>query len=447
MPAQLTKIGKYDVLEVIGRGGMGVVYKATDPYIGRFVAIKMITAGFAGNPELLKRFYREAQSTGNLQNPNIVTVYDLGDHDGNPYLVMEYLEGCSLESIITGRSSLALTEKLGIIIDVCNGLSYAHQRGVIHRDIKPANIMVLNDGVAKIVDFGIARIGDSRMTRTDQVIGSIHYMSSEQLHNQQLDSRTDIYSAGVVLFQLLTHALPFDAAETAATLLKIVNDPPPLLSAYIKDYPPELEGVVARALAKNRDERYDSAKDLAFDLLRIQEQVKHSAVAQFFSRAKEAIQRSEWGNAKELLQQVLRIDRQHTQAHQFLRKVQERIEKQQKTEQARRLQTSADEAFTERRFDDALALLDQAVGLDSTNVDLLSFRESVRAAKARAFKLEDAVRRAEAAQVEGDLRNASQAVAEALALDPNNTQAKALQVIIGRQIQERARQEQLRGLL
>lgn len=447
MPAQLTKIGKYDVLEVIGRGGMGVVYKATDPYIGRFVAIKMITAGFAGNPDLLKRFYREAQSTGNLQNPNIVTVYDLGDHDGNPYLVMEYLEGRSLESIIAGRSSLALTEKLGIIIDVCNGLSYAHQRGVVHRDIKPANIMVLNDGVAKIVDFGIARIGDSRMTRTDQVIGSIHYMSSEQLHNQQLDSRTDIYSAGVVLFQLLTLALPFDAAETAATLLKIVNDPPPPLSAYIKDYPPELEGVVARALAKNRDERYASAKDLAFDLLRIQEQVKDSAVAQFFGRAKEAIQRSEWGNAKELLQQVLRIDRQHMQAHQFLRKVQERIEKQQKSEQARRLQTSADEAFSERRFDDALALLDQAIGLDSANVDLQSFRESVRTAKARASKLEQAVRRAEAAQVEGDFQNASQAVAEALSLDPNNTQAKALQVIIGRQIQERARQEQLRSLL
>src|SRR5580658_1776278 len=164
-----TRIGKYEILGVVGRGGMGVVYKASDPQIGRFVAIKMITGGD------LERFYAEAKSTGNLQSPNIVTVYDLGDQDGDPYLVMEYLEGVSLESIIASKRTTNLLEKLRVIIDVCNGLSYAHQRNVIHRDIKPGNIMVLNDGTAKIVDFGIARIGDRRMTKTDQVIGSLHY--------------------------------------------------------------------------------------------------------------------------------------------------------------------------------------------------------------------------------------------------------------------------------
>jgi len=426
---------------------MGVVYKATDPHIGRFVAIKMITAGFAGNPDLLKRFYREAQSTGNLQNPNIVTVYDLGDHDGNPYLVMEYLEGASLESIIAARKPLAMAEKLGIIIDVCNGLSYAHQRGIIHRDIKPANVMVVNDGVAKIVDFGIARIGNTRDTVAGQVIGSIHYMSPEQLRAQPLDFRADIYSTGVVLFQLLTNELPFDASETGATLVRIIQDPAPPLSAYLKDYPPELETVIARALAKDRDARYFSAKDLAFDLLRIQEQIKQSAVRELLRRASSAIQRSEWNRAKEQLQQALRVDRQHTEAHRLLRDVQEKIEKQQKTEQARRLQMSADQAFIEGKFDDALGLLEQAIALDPTNPDLRGFRESVQATRERAAKLEDALRRAEAAQIEGNLEEASEAVAEALALDANDTQAKALKVILSREIEERARHVQARNLL
>ena len=147
------KIGKYDVLDVIGRGGMGIVYKAVDPGIGRTVAIKMTTGSLGEDPELLERFYREAQSVGKLQHPNIVTVYDLGVEEGNPYLVMELLEGDSLESLLRARRSIPLEEKLDIVIQICNGIQYAHQRNVIHRDIKPANIMLLKDGTAKIVDF------------------------------------------------------------------------------------------------------------------------------------------------------------------------------------------------------------------------------------------------------------------------------------------------------
>src|SRR5450755_5055575 len=182
MASHPERIGKYNVEGVIGRGGMGVVYKALDRQIGRYVAIKMITSG--GDESLLGRFRQEAKSMGQLQCPNIVTVYDFGEQDGNPYLVMQYLEGSSLESMIQKGVSLTLSERLGIIIDVCNGLAYAHQRGVIHRDIKPGNIMVLqdgiNDGMAVIVDFGIARIGDdTRLTQTNQIVGSVHYMSPE----------------------------------------------------------------------------------------------------------------------------------------------------------------------------------------------------------------------------------------------------------------------------
>jgi serine/threonine protein kinase len=276
--AKPSKIGKYDVIEVLGRGGMGVVYKATDPHLNRLVAIKMMTGAFSDNPDLLKRFYREAQSTANLQHPNIVTVYDLGDLEGSPYLVMEYLEGETLDAVITSGRALTLLAKINFICDVCQGLAYAHHTGIVHRDIKPGNIMVLKSGGIKIVDFGIAHIGDKTVTRTGQLIGSLGYMSPEQVNGKPIDTRTDIFSAGVVLYQLLTYSLPFEGDSTAATLLKIIHDPPPPLSKYITDVPLELEGVILRALAKDREERYRTVEDLGFDLAQVRDRLKEGMV-------------------------------------------------------------------------------------------------------------------------------------------------------------------------
>jgi serine/threonine protein kinase len=451
MASHPTKIGKYNVEAILGRGGMGVVYKAVDAQIGRYVAIKMILSG--GDQSLLERFRSEARSTGSLQCPNIVTVYDFGEQDGNPYLVMQFLEGSSLDSIIQTGIPLTFSERLGIIIDVCNGLAYAHQRGVIHRDIKPANIMVLkdgvNDGMAMIVDFGIARIaGDAtRLTKADQIIGSVHYMSPEQLQAKELDSRTDIYATGVVLFQLLTGALPFDAPDTAATLLKIVNEPPPPLTTYLKEYPAELEAIVSRTLAKKREERYSTAKELALDLMRVQERLKSETVVQLIRRAEAALGREEWTRAREQLQQVLRIDRQNTQAQKLMNTVQERLRQRQQIEQARALRSQADEAYMDQRFDDALRLLDQAVTLDPNNADLQSLRDSVRLSKERATGLRRALRRAEAALQDGDLDEAQSAVGEAFKIDPDDTQAKALKVIISQHAEERVRQQRLEKLL
>ena len=173
----IQKIGKYDVTDKLGEGGMGVVYKGVDPGIGRPVAIKMMTGGFADNPDLLKRFQREAQSAGTLQHPNIVIIYELGTHEGNPYMAMEYISGESLETIVSSRKRMSLVDKFAIMIQVLSGLNYAHEHGIVHRDIKPGNIMVLKDGAVKIVDFGIARISDNSMTKTGQIVGTINYMS------------------------------------------------------------------------------------------------------------------------------------------------------------------------------------------------------------------------------------------------------------------------------
>ncbi len=198
--------------------------KARDPYLDRLVAIKMMNVDIHENSDFLERFYREAKSTASLQHPNIVTVYDLGEYQNRPFLVMEYLEGYSLESLLRAHHPMPLLEKINIIIEVCQGLAYAHQHGIIHRDIKPGNIMVLNDGSVKIVDFGIARLGDNTLTQTGQIVGSLHYMPPEQFLNKPLDTRADIYSTGVVLYQLLTYSLPFEGESTGSTIAKIISE-------------------------------------------------------------------------------------------------------------------------------------------------------------------------------------------------------------------------------
>jgi hypothetical protein len=441
--SQPTKIGKYDVLRLIGRGGMGVVYEALDQRLDRHVAIKMI---LGATPGLLARFDREARSTGSLQHQNIVTIYEFGDQEGSPYLVMEYLEGMSLDTAISSGRSLSLATKLSICVDVCNGLNYAHDRGIIHRDIKPANVMLLEDGTVKIVDFGIARIGDTGISRTE-VVGSLHYMSPEQFQSQPLDRRTDIFSTGVVLYQLLTGTLPFQSTGgEAAVMYRIIHEDPAPIGSFLQDYPPELDEIVRKALAKNRDLRYSSARDLAFDLLAVVDKEKQQEVEQWMKRAEIAAQRTEWTKAEDHLRQVLRVDKHHTPAHRMLSRVQVQIREQRNLDQVRELRMQADQAFLDRRYDEALRIVDQAIAIDQTNKDLLGLRESIQAAKTRDARLKMALRRAEEAHHAGDLEEAKQAVREALEIDPQETSAKALQVVILKQAEEQERQERLRRM-
>jgi serine/threonine-protein kinase len=207
----IKRIGKYEVIEVLGRGGMGLVYRAFDRQLNREVAIKTVTEGFTGDQEMLQRFYREAAKTGALKHPNIVIVHDLGEQDGFPYIVMEYLSGDPLDRLIQSGKPQPLAFKLKIIEQVCYALGYAHRNDVIHRDVKPANVIVQPDGVVKLLDFGIARQEklDGHLTRTGLVIGTIQYMAPERLKNVAFDGRSDIFSVGVMLFQLLTGQLPF----------------------------------------------------------------------------------------------------------------------------------------------------------------------------------------------------------------------------------------------
>ncbi len=447
MAETVSKVGKYDVVEVLGRGGMGVVYKAMDPGIGRLVAIKMMTGGFAENPDLLRRFYREAQSTGTLQHPNIVIVYELGDQDGNPYLVMEFLEGEGLDKVIASRRPMTVVQKLDILIQVCNGLNYAHSRGVVHRDVKPANIVLLKNGNVKIVDFGIARMGGGGLTKTGQVVGTINYMSPEQISAKVVDGRSDIFSAGVVAYQLITGALPFDANDTAGILLKIINDDPPPVSAYLPNCPPDLEEAVLRALAKDRDERYQTADEFSLDLMRIREMLRREQVDEYIEQAQAAVAGSDLVKGKKLLLQVLEVDTGNIAAKQLLQHIQQQLQKQQRSEQVRHLRELADTAIAQKQHAEALTYLDQALSLDKTNTELRNLREMVQEAKQRQDKFQEAIARAESAKQADDLEAAQAAAAEALEIDANSTRAKALHATLAKDVTERLRRRKLQDLL
>jgi serine/threonine protein kinase len=263
------QIGRYEILEEIGRGAMGVVFKGRDPLIGRAVAVKTITSGVAESTDLLERFYREARAAGGLQHPNIVTIYEMAESGGSPFIAMEYLEGESLEKLVARKAALPLGTKVSYVIQTSRALDFAHRRGVIHRDIKPANIVVTGDGVVKVVDFGIARIADTSKTQTGSMLGTLAYMPPEQLRGQHADAQGDIWALGVVLYELLAYRRPFTGDNHAAVLLSILQNEPPPIRQIVPECPVTLESILSRALRKDHRERYSTMAAFLKDLEKI----------------------------------------------------------------------------------------------------------------------------------------------------------------------------------
>jgi serine/threonine-protein kinase len=278
-PAQT--LGRYRILGELGRGAMGVVYRAEDPMLSRTVAIKTINmvADAEERAEYEKRFYQEAKAAGGLSHPNVVTIYDIGHAGDVVYMAMEYVEGTELRSLLA-RGRLDAATAVDIVAQVAEGLAYAHARGVIHRDVKPANIMVPRDGPAKIMDFGIARMRASDVkTQTGMLLGSPKYMAPEQLLGGAIDQRCDIFGLGVVLYEALTGAPPFSGADITQIMYQIVHAAPPPPSAVSSRVPPMLDLVVARALAKEPAARYQDARELAADLRACRVQIAASTSA------------------------------------------------------------------------------------------------------------------------------------------------------------------------
>jgi Protein kinase domain/PEGA domain len=257
------RVGRYVVTGRIGRGGMGMVYRALDETLEREVAVKILHVEGSLDAESRRRFEVEAKAAAKLQHPNIVTVFELGEDRGVPFIAMELLPGVDLEALLRSGEGLLLAEKLDIVIQLCRGLAFAHDHGIVHRDIKPSNIRLLDDGTAKIMDFGIAKLGGTTLTKTGMMVGTIFYMSPEQVRGRGLDGRSDVFSAGVILYELLAGQRPFRGEGPTDILYKIAHEPPEPLDTAALQLDPRLADVVTRSLEKDPERRFPTADALA----------------------------------------------------------------------------------------------------------------------------------------------------------------------------------------
>jgi hypothetical protein len=269
------RVGRYLITGRIGRGGMGMVYRGLDEALEREVAVKTLTLEGSFDAESRRRFEVEAKAAARLQHPNIVTVYELGTDRGLPFIAMEMLPGEDLEALLRSGEAMPLAEKLDVVVQVCRGLAYAHERGIVHRDVKPSNVRLLADGTAKIMDFGIAKLGATHLTKTGMMVGTVLYMSPEQVRGLPLDGRSDVFSAGVILYELLTGERPFRGEGPTQILYRIVHeDPPPPDLGAAGEAGPRLREVLLRALAKDPEARTPGAAALADDLAAVLETVQ-----------------------------------------------------------------------------------------------------------------------------------------------------------------------------
>jgi serine/threonine protein kinase len=349
------QIGRYEILEQLGRGAMGVVFKGRDPFIGRLVAVKTITTGVADNPELLARFRREAQAAGGLQHPNIVTIYEMSEFEGTPFIAMEYLGGATLEKMIAEQAQLPLVDKIGYLVQSCRALDYAHRRGVIHRDVKPANIMVTSEGFVKVVDFGIARIVDTAKTQTGVLLGTLSYMSPEQVRGQHADERCDVWALGVVMYELLAYRRPFVGENHAALLMCILQQEPRAIRELLPECPLELENVVQRALRKEEALRYPSMEALLVDLEPIWTSLQKEEVQKLVSQGRELMEGGRLEEASEVLRKSLSFDTGNAAAKALFDQVNAKLEAN-SPRVAERKPSTADQ----NRMLEALARADQA---------------------------------------------------------------------------------------
>jgi tetratricopeptide (TPR) repeat protein len=400
---------------------MGALYLARDPQLDRLVAIKLLKEDLQDDSELRERFLREARSVARLRHSNIVIVHDVGEDQGRSFMAMEYIAGETLAHVLRRTPTPPLTTRLAMVEDLCAGLAHAHSAGIIHRDIKPANIMIDADGVLKILDFGIARTGGSGMTQEGRIMGSVNYMSPEQVMGRGVDHRTDIFAAGTVLYEVITLAQAFPGGVDTGVLHRILHEGPVPLEQWTPTIDAELTAIVHRAMARDPGQRYDDAGVMRGDLMRVRRRLANESPDSVFAPTL--------------------VLPSATSAPTMAPGTQEPDGDQQATGHMR----LSEEAFALGEYETALAHADRAASLAPGSREATILRDKVRAAieakatatREREERIVSSLERARSSIDRGGYETALRAVYEVLALDPDRADARALEQRAQAQIQAR----------
>ena len=474
MSTNPSMIGRFKVVNRLGGGGMGTLFLAHDPAIDRMLAIKVLREGF-DDEELRARFAREARAAGRLRHPNIVTIFDVGEYDGQPYIAMEYVPGETLGSLIQRQARLPLSRQIKLLEELCDGLAYAHRNGLVHRDIKPANLMIDAEGMLKILDFGIVRVAESGMTQKDALVGTVPYMSPEQAGNgRPVDHRSDIFAVGDVSYELFTGRQAFPGSITDGVFDRIkVKEPPPLAEVR-PNLPQELVRVVARAMEKDPDKRYQDLVAMRTDLARVRERVQRddehpttaaepegptlpggrgarpgtsrraapstvrppegdsvakrrvARIAQHLEQAKQALEGQDFEQAIAAAEEAALLDPGCEPAHQIIDEANRGIEDRQVKQwlsQARDGLNRGDPTVAAELVDQALALKPASPEAQSLHKAIEDVRRELEMARERAQVVLEAVGRARAHLAEGAFELAIRAADEALTRQPDHPEA------------------------
>ncbi|MBZ5678267.1 MAG: protein kinase [Acidobacteriia bacterium] len=423
------RIGRYEVLAELGHGGFGRVFRGLDPTVGRQVAIKTLIAD--DDAGMLTRFRNEAAASGRLRHPNIVTIYDFGEQDKVPYIVMELLEGRDLQYAIEdpARMPLSLLQKIQIMTQIAAGLGHAHASGIIHRDVKPANIMRLNDGTVKIMDFGIALVTQgtqSRVTPRGAMIGTFRYMAPEQFKGAEPDARSDIFSYGLIFYELLAGVHPFHAADAAALMYNILSIEPVPIGDVCPDIPPELQAVVTRILLKDPDLRYQSLDDVLFDMQPALLVLRTARARELTEEAKSAKEQNQFEAAQGLVRQALELAPGYEDARHLREELQAELRRQAIRPRVESLLQKGREALAAGNPTEAIERFESAIRLDPVSGQSLSMLQEARAAVERARDSARLVAEAQSAAGNGDAAAAARLARQALGISPGDPAAQQI---------------------
>jgi eukaryotic-like serine/threonine-protein kinase len=489
------RIGRYEIQRRLGTGGMGSLYLARDPGLDRLVAIKLLKDDFQDDEDLRERFAREARSVARLRHPNIVIVFDVGEDEGRPFMAMEYIAGETLTHVFRRDPPLPLARRLGLMEELCAGLAHAHGAGIVHRDIKPANLMLDGEGVLKILDFGIARLANSGMTQDGMMMGSVNYMSPEQIVGRGVDHRTDIFAAGAVLYEAIALAQAFPGAIDSGVLHSILEKGPIPLDQRVPGVEPELVRIVRQALEREPEKRYDDVNVMRRDIVRVRRrlledghesgadfphdrtivarpktappgtgrpsdsdrrrkmdperfaEVRRQQVEEHLRFSREAFAKGDYDAALQHAERAATVDSDNRLAFDLIDQSRFAIE----AKSIRQLLSSASRLLSEGRLDDAAALADEASatipdmeGADELRNEMRRVSDEISAVRERQKRIDASLARARASIEEGGYETALRAVYEVLALDPERPEARDLEQIAKSRLQAQRQHEQAR---